>query len=175
MIHPTTAKNIQKYLINSKLYDEGVKILIPIVTASNVILQKAKEIADNDPSNIIANVKALRSWAQNNVSDKRLKELGYKSDSSNASHYGKSLSLAIAKTISEIFIKNYIAIPNQVLKKYFSDSLHEFTNKLYENVGEYSVRQLKLPSFDNIQYKEYNPYNLTKQSKDMFGGILNAI
>ena len=177
MVHRLDIKNIQKYLVNSNLYEEGVKILVPIVTdPNNEVLQKAKQIAEEDPSNLISNIKALRAWVKENVSDERLKELHLKDDNSDATYYGHSLSLATAKTISEIFVKNYIVTPNSVLKKHFSGSPAKLVEKLYQNTGQYSVRIIELPSFNNnIQYKEYNPYGLTKPSKDMFGGLLNAI
>ena len=179
MVHRLDIKNIQKYLVNSNLYEEGVKILVPIVTdPNNEVLEKAKEISEENPSNLISNIKALRIWAKDNVSDERLIELGLRDPDREKSSYRLEvgLPLAPAKTISEIFVKNYIVTPNSVLKKHFSGSPAKLVEKLYQNTGQYSVRIIELPSFNNnIQYKEYNPYGLTKPSKDMFGGLLNAI
>jgi hypothetical protein len=179
MVHRSDIKSVQKYLANSNLYEEGVNILVPVVTdPNNEVLQKAKEIAEESPSNLISNIKALRIWVKDNISDERLIELGLRDSHREKLPYRLEVGLPLApsKTISEIFVKNYIVIPNSALKKHFSGSPAKFVEKLYENTGQYSVRIIELPSFNNsIQYKEYNPYSLTKQSKNMFGGLLNAI
>jgi len=177
---PTVKQQIQK----NKLYQQGARVLVPVFDApNNEITDKAKELVNINGENVIKSIKELRTWAQDNVTPERKKELGIKevdtyliNSTKSGLSLGAGLSLGVSKALIEAYSKGILVMPKSTYIKY--------TNYVYDILGRklhIIIRNEEYKDFKKIAewrqikaYKEFFQFN-DKEVEQDWGGIIDEL
>ena len=177
--------DIKKYIKKDGMYKRGARVIVPVFKPDdeNEVTLKAKELIAINGTNLIQSIKRLREWSMKNLTEERIKELGYDDKSDRYSFYPLAgLRLGVAKNIIEKDTYGFLIIPAKERgidgKSPFSTTyVYDMCHALSAHIRSIPYRDFVMRSKRNNidEYKTFSEYNIDKETEENWGDILSEL